>query len=333
MEIRQIGLGQWRDALPNTGVELFHVPAALGVLDDHTSATLRLYAGYKGDQVVGLCPVFLADKAVGRAVLSPPPSLGVPRLGPLVMPTSPKRRKQEAVTTEFVEALVEDLDVTAARTLFRVECPLDYPDPRPFAWSGLDVDPTFTYVIDLDSRSPDGVLADCSSSLRREIRSGADLDVEIEIEGQAAAGRIYEDVVSHFASQGESHPFSRAYFDDLLAALDEQCRIYVARTPAGEYLGGIVVLYSTDLATFWHGGVRAEYESISVNSLLHWRIIRDVLEDDALAEISGYDLFGANTRRLCRYKSKFSGDLVPYFTVESAGPEMTLAKTAYRLLP
>jgi lipid II:glycine glycyltransferase (peptidoglycan interpeptide bridge formation enzyme) len=197
----------------------------------------------------------------------------------------------------------------------------------------MDIEPTFTYVIDLEGRTSEDVLRECSKSLRREIRNGDELDLTVTIEDASVADRIYDDMVAHFDAQGEEHPFSRSYVRDLISALDAHCRIYVARTPDGEYLGGIIVLYSADLATFWHGGVRADYESISVNSLLHWRIITDILEDDDLEDIRGYDLFGANTRRLSKYKSKFSGDLVPYFTVESSGPEMTIAKKAYQLLP
>ena len=39
---------------------------------------------------------------------------------------------------------------------------------------------------------------------------------------------------------------------------------------------------------------------------------------------------GANTDRLCKYKSKFGASLEPYYTIESAGPQMELAKRAYR---
>ncbi|MFC7137880.1 hypothetical protein ACFQRB_18380 [Halobaculum litoreum] len=51
-----------------------------------------------------------------------------------------------------------------------------------------------------------------------------------------------------------------------------------------------------------------------------------------MASVDTYDLMGANTERICRYKSKFGADLVPYYTVESEGAGMKAAKTAYRLM-
>jgi hypothetical protein len=41
---------------------------------------------------------------------------------------------------------------------------------------------------------------------------------------------------------------------------------------------------------------------------------------------------GANTERLCQYKSKFGADLVPYYVVESGGRTMDLAKKTYQAL-
>jgi len=41
---------------------------------------------------------------------------------------------------------------------------------------------------------------------------------------------------------------------------------------------------------------------------------------------------GANTERICRYKSKFGAELVPYYTLESEGRGMDAAKAAYRLV-
>jgi len=119
---------------------------------------------------------------------------------------------------------------------------------------------------------------------------------------------------------------------DLVTALDGRCRVYVARDGDGEYLTGLIVLYSNDAAYYWEGGSRATYDDVSVNSLLHWAIIRDIVDDAALESVDRYDLVGANTRRLCRYKAKFSPSLVPYYIVESDSKAMDVAKTAYSWL-
>lgn len=332
MRLEELDLDTWASEFPSSGYEVFHTPDALGVLDDHTDAEMRLYGAYKGDHVVGLVPVFVRENPLGNAALSPPPGMGVPRLGPLVMPMSPKQRKRESVNRRFADLLVEELDAHSQRTLLRMECPRSYADPRPFRWAGLEVDQSFTYVLDVGSASLEDVRGDFSRDLRKEIRSAEDLDVVVEREGIDGAMRIYEDVADRYEEQGETFPLTRAYVRDLVTELDERARIYVARNADGAYQSGIIVLYADDAASFWQGGVRTEYEGVSVNSLVHWRVIEDVVEDPPVDSIRGYDLVGANTPRLCRYKSKFGADLVPYYAVESNGVPMSVAKKAYSLV-
>ncbi|SNZ16978.1 Acetyltransferase (GNAT) domain-containing protein [Natronoarchaeum philippinense] len=332
MRVERLDLSEWGDALPNSGVEVFHTPEALSVLDEHATGDLRLYGGFKGQQPVGLFPLLVQDRSIGSAVLSPPPGFGVPRMGPMVMPTSPKQRKREKVNTAFIEAVLEDVGVDDSLTLFRSICSPDYDDPRPFSWSELGVATKFTYVLDLANESTDDVLTSFSKSLRREIRDGEELDIEITREGLDGARSVYEDTKVRYQEQDKTFPLSWEYVRDLVDAVDERSRVYVARTSDGRFLSGITVLYSDDAAFFWQGGTRATHENVSINSLLHWRVIEDVIEDPPMASVTSYDLMGANTERLCRYKSKFGADLVPYYVAESQGTGMDVAKRAYRMV-
>jgi hypothetical protein len=332
MRIEQLDLSEWREALPDSGIEVFHRPEALATLDDHATGDLELYGGFKGDEPIGLLPVFKSSKFVGTTVTSPPPAMNVPRLGPVVMPTSPKQRKRESVNRDFTEEVLAAMDIDGSLSLFRAICHSDYPDPRPYRWAEYDLSTQFTYVLDLADRDADDVLASFSSGLRRDIRDAEDLPVTVEIEGLHGARDVYEQTKARYEEQDRGFPLSWEYVRDLVDALDEHARVYVVRGPEGEFLSGITVLYSTDNAYFWQGGTRADYEGTSVNSLLHWRIITDILEDPHLDHITGYDLMGANTRRLCEYKSKFAADLVPYYVVESDSVGMDVAKATYQTL-
>lgn len=332
MDIDRIDLETWADALPNRGSELFHDPDALAVLDAHTDAEMYLYGAFKGQQAVGLLPVFVDEKPVGRTVTSPPPGLGVPRLGPVIFPNSPKRRKWERINAELADGVLTDLEVDQRTTLFRMTTPVGHEDPRPYAWNDLAIEPRFTYVVDLEGCGDlEDAMSGFSKSLRNEMRRYEDSDVEIGTEGVDAALRIYEDVVDQYAEYDDEAPMTRPFLRDLLSALDEdQWRTYVARDPDGEYLSGILTLFGDDLAYYWQGGVTASYDHVSVNNLLHAVVLEDLVTDPDLESVTGYDLVGANTERLCEYKGKFNGELRPYYVVESAGLEMTVAKSAYQ---
>ncbi|UPM42889.1 GNAT family N-acetyltransferase [Halocatena salina] len=329
IETRNLSLSEWTDVLPDSGTEVFHTAPALEAVDDHTEGELQLYGGFKGDQPVALLPVFVDHKAVGRIVTSPPPSMGIPRLGPLLLSNSPKQRKKETVNYGFTAEILDDLSVDARLTLFRVICPRAYADPRPFQWNQLKVTPEFTYILDLENVTDDTVMDPFSRSLRNEMRRGEEIDVTVGVEGRGAAKRIWDSVGTHFEEQGMQPPIKWEFVRDLLEALPEHHRVYVAREPDGSFSSGIIVLYSDDTAYFWLGGIMTTYDGVSVNSLLHRRVIEDIVTEPQLESVTRYDLVGANTERLCEYKGKFSGDLVPYYVVESVGPEMKLAKGAY----
>jgi hypothetical protein len=333
MEVRQLTFEEWADALPPDGFEVFHTEEALRVLDAHAAGELRLYGGFKGERPVGLLPAMVREQTVGRAVLSPPPGYSIPRLGPLVMPASPKRRKREQVNASFTEAVLEDVGVDGSLTLFRMVCPTSYPDPRPYVWSELSLDTAFTYHLAV-GQDTEELRASFSKSLRREIRDAEGLDVTIDRGGTEPVGRIYDRTRQRYAEQDRGFALDRAYVEaltDSLAAVD-RCRTYVARDGDGEFLSGVVVLYSNDAAYFWLGGNRAVHEGTGVNGLLHWRIIEDIAAGEPRDSVDTYDLMGANTERLCRYKSKFGASLVPYYAVESGGAGMAAAKKAYRLV-
>jgi len=334
MEIIEIDRPEWNRALPNTGFEVFHAPTALSVIDRHAPGELRLFAGYKGEQPVGLMPVVETRRGIGRAVLSPPPAMGIPRLGPILMPTSPKRRSQEKLNRRFVRGVLDRVGAEQSRSLLKLICPPSYPDPRAFHWEGLDVETTFTYLLETEGKTPEDIQAAFSKSLRRDIRDGRKTDIDVSVESPKSAELVHDTTAARYEEQGRSYPLDREYVTDLVTSLSEvdRARVYVARERDGTFVSGITVLYSNDAAYFWQGGTRTEHDGVSVNSLIHWRIIEDVIDDPPRESVTGYDLMGANTERLCKYKSKFGADLVPYYSVESSGPLMALAKTAYRAM-
>lgn len=330
MRIEQLDFVEWEAALPDTGFEVFHTAEALSVLDRHTTSDLILLAGYRGNQLVAMYPVFVQRTGGVRVISSPPPAMSVPQLGPIMMPTSSKRRKQEKVNCEFTNGVLNELNINSSWALCRIICPPEYTDPRPYQWAGFSVEPSFTYRLAVNGRSVNNLLRSFSQSLRREIRSGEDMDLDIETTGVAGGETVFRETVSRYTEQDEHFGVTWPYVRDIITELSERCQIYIARDPDGEYLGGIITLFSNDAAYYWLGGTRASYEGVSINSLLHWQIIRDVAEDPPVDSVSAYDLVGANTERLCRYKSKFGADLIPYYVAESGGLVMDAAKEAYQ---
>lgn len=328
MEVETISLSDWDHFLPESIENPFHQSGSLRAIDQNTDGEMRLYAGMKGEEPAALFPVFVNSFAgMGRFFSSPPPGMNIPYLGPVLDPKSPKPRKREQLNRRFTEGLLDELEPDQPFDLVRFVCTPEFDDPRPFRWSGLDPEAYFTYRVDLDSESTSAIQDRFSSSLRRELRKAEDLDVDVEDEGVEGAKQIHRDLTRRYREQDIELAVSEDFVTDLVEELGDRARAYVLREN-GEYVSGIVAIYSADSVFFWLGGTRASVGNISANTLLHGHIITEAVEADGDGP-SWYDLIGAQSPRLAKYKSKFGGDLVPYYAIESEGPLMTLAKKAY----
>jgi len=332
MSVKELSISEWDAALPDEGFDIFHTTDALEVLESHWAGELRLFGGFKGEEPIGLLPVFIRDHRLGRLISSPPIGFGIGRLGPILMPTSPKQRKRESVNKKFVQNVVETLNATDQFTLFRVVGDTSYTDPRPFKWHGFNTTPRFTYQIDLDSTPADQLLSSFSRDLRKDIRDRDSVGITVRRGENEDAKKIYEAMIHRYQRQGRDQPVSWQFIEDLLAAVGDRARIYVAESDDGEFLSGMIVLYSDDTAYNWKGGTKpAEIDtSVSVNNILHWNIIEDSIHDPELESITTYDLYTANNERLSRYKSSFNGSLATYYTIESNSVPMMVAKKAYQ---
>ena len=333
MEIEQLTVSEWDEELPETGRGVFHQSELLTVLAEHSAADeLVLYGGRKGDRLAGMLPVFVNRHRLGiKTVSSPPPGMHVPYLGPVLMSASPKVRKRERVNNRFTRGVLEHLGLNS-RSLAFIVCSPRYKDPRPYEWEDMGLETFFTYEVPIDGRTSEDLMSDFSKSRRREIRNGEALDVRVERGDIEDANRIYEQTSERFAEQDEYYGMDWEFVRDVITAPGARSRVYVTRAPDGEFLSGVIVLYSNEAALFWLGGVRTDYENVSMNSLLHWTIIRDIAEDPELEEVGGYDMVGAGEYRLSRFKAKFGPELRPYYVANSGGVKMRAAKLAYRLV-
>ena len=136
MRFERLDADEWASGLPSSGFEVFHTREALDVLDRHATGERLLVGGYRGEQLLGMIPLFVRRVAGLRVVSSPPPGMSIPGLGPLVMPTSPKQRKQEKVNREFTSGVLDAIEADDPRTLVRLIRPSRLPRPATLPLGG-----------------------------------------------------------------------------------------------------------------------------------------------------------------------------------------------------
>lgn len=304
--------GQWNRAVEQSDqASPFHYYEALKLIEEYSGLELHPLIGLKGQEPVGILPVF--ERKIGplTLVLSPPDGLEIFYLGvALANPSELKQRKVERRNRQFIEAAVEWLDHTLDPDLTHIRTVDGYIDVRPLKDQEFDVTPYYTYVVDLD-REVEDVLMDFSSDARSNIRGAEDTDVAYEITtgGANACKRIISRVNDRLENLDVQYDLSPAFAHDLYERLpDGVVRPYECYVE-DEAAGGILVLELGDTAYGWQGGTKYHGE-FAINDVLDWHIMRDTMDRG----VERYDLYGANLERTSNYKSKFGPKPVPNYS-------------------
>jgi hypothetical protein len=305
----------------------FHRYEALDVFADHANADLHALVGYKGQEPVGLFPIFTLRKGPMTVAMSPPPALKIPYLGPvLLFAGSPKRRRREKQHRRFLDACLDWLEREHAPRFVNVRTAVGYTDARPFRWQNFEVMPRYTYLVDL-TPGPDELLSQFSSDARRNVTREYDAAVAVEEGGVDVIDRIVRQLTARHAEQDEDFPVTTEFVADLYDRLpDGVVRPYQCLVD-GEYQTGVVDLEYAGRGHAWIGRGKSDC-GLPVNDLLDWGVFRDSMDRG----VASYDLVGANNERLASYKSKFGPDLVPYYEVQHGTWPVTMATKLYGYL-
>jgi hypothetical protein len=289
----------------------FHQWAGLEAVADYSGWTLHPLVGYNGDQPVALLPLF--ERSTGRQTLvrSPPGLLESFPLGPAFLNLGgTKQRKAERRRTEFVDAAEAWLDDHLDPSYVHLRPGPAVSDVRPFHWNGYESTPHYTYVVDL-TPDPEDLLGSFSRDARTNVRDAEDAGATVREGGSTEVAEVIRQVERRHREQGEPYPMSVPFVAACHDRLpDGQVRPYVVERD-GERVTGMVTLEYGDTVYRWQGGVKYGGD-IPATDLLDWRIMQAARERG----VERYDLVGANLRRLCGYKAKFSPEPVVYYNLK-----------------
>lgn len=309
--------------------EVFHRYEALEVQADHADATLHPFVGYEDGEPVGLFPVFELRRGFVTTVLSPPPKLRVPYLGPAMIDSDHLDTYRTAERTrEFVHGVLDRVDSSLSPRYVHLRTGDRYTDTRPLLWRDFRTRTRHTYVVDLTG-GRETVLSSFSSDARKNV-TGTDGDAyEITVGGSDAVRDIFRQVRARFERQDIDFAVPVGFAVDLYEQLpDGAVRPYVLRID-GEFVGGILALDDGDRVSRWQGGVRVGESDLPVNDLLDWRIMTDAMATG----VGEYDLVGADNERISSYKAKFDPDLRSFTSLWRGSRITSLLARGYRKVP
>ena len=305
----------------------FHRYEALEVIADHSETTLYPYVGYKGQEPVGLFPVFAMRRWPLRTAFSPPPDLEVTYLGPAQLNgASPKQRKAERRHRRFIEAVLEQVEAEIEPQYAHVRSSTGYDDPRPFIWNDFEPTPRYTYEVDL-SPSEDDLFMSFSSDVRKNVRKADDFEYTIE-EGDAPdVERIIGRVQRRHEEQDVAYNVTKAFARDLFRTLPEgTVRAYTVERE-GRFVGGKITIEDDETLYGWQTVADLD-DDLPATDLVDWEVIKRANERG----LESVDLVGANDPRLCGYKAKFNPDVRTHYSLERSSAATETLKQLYKRL-
>ncbi|WP_252698790.1 GNAT family N-acetyltransferase [Natronosalvus vescus] len=303
---------------------IFHLHDFLETVDKHVNGTVIRLIGYNGQEPIGVIPFVEIKKFGISTAFSPAPRMGLPYQGPILLGNpSPKRRKQEKQHKRFIENSLTWLDNEIGPSYVYMRTHPAYDDPRPFAWNGFTLTPRYTYCIDV-TRDIDEIKMSFSKSLRRYLDPDED-QYRIEEQGEDGIRFIYQQTRDRYEAQDKTYAVKEDFLLDLYNIFpDGWVRPYVGIVN-DERVAGILIFDDGETIYFQEGGAIPDVD-FPINDILHWHIIKEAKKRG----VKAYDLHGANTPRLCKYKSKFNPELEQYYGIEKGTRFMNIISEGYK---
>ena len=304
---------------------IFHTLRWLRIAEKYTKSKLYPLIGVKGDNIVGVFPVFYKKKGMLRAILSPPPRTGIPYMGPVLSDYERlKQEKRESLLYDFVRGVDSFIHEHFKPHYIYIKMPPGLNDCRPFKWSGYHANPVYSYLLDISIGLSD-IEASFSIQARRNIKQAMKKEeLKFEEGSEEELEILYDMLFERYKEQNRKIPISKGYLMDLFNEYaPENMKIFVIRNQNGEIVSGGVKLCYKDRIMDWIGQPKTAVRTS--NDFLHWCVIRWGVEHN----LRYYEILGANTPTISKFKAKFNPSLELYFEMKKMSLIGAVAEKIY----
>jgi len=292
---------------------IFHTWKWLKIAEKHTNSKLYPIIGYKGTEPIGVYPLFLIKKRGVKLVFSPPPKTLLLYLGPAFVNFQKlKQSVRESLFVEFQAEVDEFIASELRGNYVRVRTSPWLLDSRPLRWAGYEVEPLYTYMIDL-TKGVEHVWSNLNRKLRVSIEKTRREGVSVEMGDKEDLEFLRNALAARFEAQGfkPQKDYYKAYLHDLYETFHPQnMKIFIAKH-GGERVGGLVALCYKDWAALWIGVPKTDLKGIYPNDLALWEAIKWACEHG----FKYYEEMDAgDAPRLRHFKAKFNPELAVWFS-------------------
>jgi lipid II:glycine glycyltransferase (peptidoglycan interpeptide bridge formation enzyme) len=306
---------------------LFHTWKWLKIAEKFSGSKLYPLVGYKGKETLGILPIFFIKKAHLKMVFSPPPSLALYYLGPVLanIDVIPHHRAEKNLG-DLIREANSFIESELKANYTSISLPPDQMDPRPFKWTGYAVEPAYDYQVDI-SAGQDILFQQLPKNMRHNLNRAVNRGISVEEGGKAELEAVVDMMTERYREQGKVVTVSKNYLFEVFDAYKSNIKIFVAKHEGAIISGVIDVIYRDEVLS-WIGNPKPNIHSLpSPNDLLIWEEIKSGCNNGMRQYIT---LSAAGNERLhTYYSSKLNPALKVRFSVKKSSPIINLLEKSY----
>ena len=330
IEVRIAGdeeLKKW-DSLVETSPygTIFHTHNWLTIVEKHTNSKLYPLIGVRGEEVIGVFPIFYKKKGSLKMVFSPPPKVGIPYMGPVLLGYDKlKHEKKESLITDFYTGIDRFVHDEFKPHYISFKLPPGLIDCRPFKWLEYEAEPVYNYILDI-SIGLSNIESNFTQEARKNIKKAEKSEINVEVGSKKELQILYNMLYDRYADQERMLPISENYLLDIYNRFSPDNLKVFTLVYQDNIIGGVIKLCYKDEILDWIGQSKTTVKG--ANDFLHWEIIKWAVENG----YRYYNILGANTPSISRFKSKFNPSLSVNFSVKKTTISGTVAEKLYTKL-
>jgi hypothetical protein len=299
----------WDDFIKNSQMAtIFHNWAILKVIEKHSKYQLIPIGIYKKEELICVIPLFINNKNFIKMLFSPPPSSGIPYLGPILK--DEYRTAKQGKKESYLRIVADELSLIFKKinpSYFSVTLVPEIQDIRYFKWRGFNIVPNFTYLmatnIDLEL-----IWLNIDKDTRKQIKKAESL--KITVKDTSDVDQIYESLKNRYNEQKINFPlYGIDYLKELKKIKPANFLFKVAEYNENIVASRITLCFN-DTLIFWMGNAKSR-DHVYGNEFLTWETIRLSKQ----LNLKNIDLNGADNESISNFKSKFNPILSTYYVI------------------
>jgi hypothetical protein len=311
----------WDDIVINsTEGTLFHTWKWLKIMEKHNRINFfsRMYKGklyplivWKGKEIIGLMPVFFYDTPFIKMTCSPPSSVESIYLGPVMKKNiGLTPYKKQIGFHEFQKKIDDFLKNTLKSDYIKIKTAPGIFDTRPFIWTNYDVNPEYTYIIDL-TLGENTVLGNFSNTLRNSINRANKTGITVTSGVKEDIEKIYTLLLGR-ERVNATKEFILEIFDNFSP---ENVKVFIANKDDILLTGVILVCFKNKIWV-WFGTPKNSIDGINPNNVLYWESIRWACSNN----YQYFEIIGASDVTTYPFKVKLCGEIAPFYSMKWYSP-------------